>query len=108
MSDALLLAVAALCAFVGMAWLALAMDVHWEQVTRGTAGRGVVLTLRLLGALALVASLAVCLAVDHVSMASLVWIMCLAASALLVTFTLATRPRWLAPLVMWLPRRAAG
>ena len=108
MSDALLLTVAALSAFAGMAWLALAMDVHWEQVRRGAASRTTVVSLRVLGAAALAVSLAVCLAVDHVSMASLVWIMCVAASGLLVTFTLATRPRWLAPLVMWVPGRAAG
>jgi hypothetical protein len=60
--------------------------------------------LRGLGATALAASLALCLAVDHVSMASLVWVMTLAASALVVALTLSFRPGALAWLV---PRRTA-
>lgn len=103
MSDVLLLATAALCAFTGMGWLALAMDVHWGQVRHAAPSPTVAASLRVLGALAIGASLALCLAVDHVSMAALVWIMCLAASALAVTFTLSSRPRWLRPLVAWLP-----
>ena len=47
------------------------------------------------------ASLALCLAVDHASMAALVWVMGLAASALAVAFTLTWRPRWLAALMPW-------
>ena len=34
-------------------------------------------------------------------MAALVWVMALAAAALVVAFTLSWRPRWLAPLVAW-------
>lgn len=90
------------CNTLGLAWLALAMDAHWKQV-RGPqppAPRTVV-TLRVFGALALALSLGLCLATDHASMASLVWVMALAAGALMVAFALAWRPRVLAPLVAW-------
>ena len=102
MRDALLLAAAVLAATAGMGWLALAMDVHWEQV-RGAdpLAPSTARLLRALGALGLAASLALCLAVDHASMASLVWVMALAAAALAVAFTLTWRPRWLGPLVAW-------
>lgn len=90
------LASALLAACVGMAWLALAMPAHWEQV-RGHAplSRRRVLVLRVLGALALAGSLALCLIADHASMAVLVWVMSIAASALLVALLLSWRPRWL-------------
>lgn len=108
MREAVLLGAAMLSALAGMGWLALAMDVHWEQV-RGARqpSRGSVRLLRVLGALALVLSLALCLAVDHGSMAALVWFMTLAAAALLITFTLSWRPRLLAPLVAWVPSARA-
>jgi hypothetical protein len=103
--DASLLAAAVLLAWCGTAWLALAMDVHWRQVRRGGApGRSIARTLRACAALALLASLLVCLRADHATMAPLVWVMALAAGALLVALLLAWRPRWLAPLVAWLPR----
>lgn len=81
----------------GMAWLALAMDVHWrqlhpEQPLRPATAR----RLRWSGASALLVSLACCLTAEHPSMAALVWVMAATLAALLVTFTLAYRPRWLA------------
>lgn len=102
MPDSLLYAVALVANLTGLAWLALSMDVHWEQV-RGPVppARGTVVLLRWLGAAVVAASLAVCLSVDHGSMASLVWFMVLAGSALLIAFTLAWKPRLLAPLVAW-------
>lgn len=102
MRDALILAAAVAAATAGMGWLALAMDVHWEQV-RGAdpLAPTAVRTLRVLGALALAGSLALCLAVDHASMASLVWVMALAAAALAVAFMLTWRPRWLGVLLPW-------
>ncbi|MFZ5507581.1 MAG: DUF3325 family protein [Pseudomonadota bacterium] len=105
----LLLAAALLCSVLGFAWLALAMDVHWAQA-RGAqpAPTGVPRVLRALGAAALAASLVLCLRADHASMAALVWVMALAAGALLVALALAWRPRWLAPLVAWVPRAAAA
>ncbi len=102
MPDAVMLAAALAASVLGMAWLALAMESHWEQV-RGTAPlpARTVRALRLLGTVGLGASLALCLAVDHASMAALVWVMGLAASALAVAFTLTWRPRWLAALMPW-------
>ncbi|QPF73254.1 DUF3325 domain-containing protein [Roseateles sp. DAIF2] len=105
--EMLMLAGALLAALLGLAWLALAMDVHWEQV-RGRGApqpRGAVRALRVLGVLALAGSLWLCLLVDHVSMASLVWLMALAAAALTVAFTLSWKPRLLAPLLGPLGRR---
>lgn len=109
MPDALLLAAAVLANVAGAGWLALAMDVHREQVfgakhaaTTASASAG---TLRCMGTLGLAASLALCLAVDHGSMAALVWIMALAAAALAIAFTLAWRPRWLTLLVPWAVQR---
>ncbi len=102
MPDSLLYLLALAANLAGLAWLALSMDVHWEQV-RGPVppARGSVVLLRWLGAAVVAASLAVCLAVDHGSMASLVWFMVLAGSALTIAFTLAWKPRLLAPLVVW-------
>ena len=98
--QALLLAAAFACSITGFAWLALAMESHWSQV-RGTHHVPAARALRVLGASALAASLALCLAADHPSMAALVWIMSLTTGALVVTFTLSWRPRLLAPLVAW-------
>lgn len=101
-TQALLLAGALLSGLLGFAWLALAMETHWCQV-RGEEPFSPRLqrVLRLLGALALAASLLLCLRADHATMAVLVWVMTMAASALAVAFTLSWRPRWLAPLLVW-------
>lgn len=100
MRNAWLLLTALLAAFIGFAWLALAMETHWRQVVKsGSLQRKSVFVLRMAGALALTLSLGLCLQVDHVSMASLVWVMSLAAAALAVTFVLTWRPQWLALLV---------
>ena len=105
MRDPLLLAVAALCCILGFGWLALAMDVHWQQVRETSIQTsGVKRMLRMLAIAALGVSLLLCLTVDHGSMASLVWVMLLALAALIVTFTLSWRPRLLAPLVAWIPQ----
>ncbi|KQP19994.1 hypothetical protein ASF43_27920 [Pseudorhodoferax sp. Leaf267] len=93
---------------LGLAWLALAMDVHWAQVRGGTVpAPGGVRLLRVLGALTLAGALLLCLAVDHGSMASLVWTMSLAAAAIAIALTLSWRPRLLAPLVAWVPSARA-
>jgi uncharacterized membrane protein YccC len=93
----LMLLSAALC-FSGMAWLALAMEVHWHQVMRRPDGQSPIkrIVLRWLGALALCVALAVCLLVDRPSMAVLVWTLLLAAGAFAVAMVLSQRPRWLA------------
>jgi hypothetical protein len=104
-SRSLWLLVALLCSIGGIAWLALAMQVHWTQV-RGTEARaGTALSLRLLGAGALGLSLWACLRADHASMAALLWVMLLTAAALTVAFVLAWRPHWLAWLSLGLQRR---
>ena len=102
MPDALMLAVALLLASAGLGWLALAMNPHWSQV-RGEASPGprTVRMLRVLGTAALLLSLGACRVADHASMAALVWVMALAGAAMGVAFTLSWRPRWLAPLVIW-------
>ncbi|MBT9463951.1 DUF3325 domain-containing protein [Hydrogenophaga sp.] len=95
MSEAMLLGLAALAAWVSMAWLALSMEVHWRQVTgsQATVPRLLRRGLRQAGALGLLASLALCLAADHPSMAVLVWVMFVAASAFGIAMLLTWRPR---------------
>jgi len=104
---ALLLSGALIVCVAGMACLALAMEGHWAQVRSGhplsAAG---VWRLRGLGALGLGVSLLLCLAVDHASMAVLVWVMTLGASALTVALTLTWRPSWLGVLA-WVGGRPA-
>lgn len=97
MVDPLILQLAAAAAaIIGFGWLALAMDTHWEQAhgDRPQPATAVGL-LRVMGAVALAASLALCLGADHVSMAVLVWLMLLAAAVLTVAMTLSWRPQWL-------------
>lgn len=90
---------------VGLGWLALALDAHWRQACGAAPPRlSTRRALRLLGAAALAASLAACFLADHPTMAPLVWIMGLAAAAVLIAFVLAWRPRLLAALLL---RRAA-
>ncbi|RRD57092.1 DUF3325 family protein [Comamonadaceae bacterium OH2545_COT-014] len=84
--------------FAGMAWLALAMEAHWEHVRTDRHQPAAARRLRVLGAAALAASLALCLWADTPGLAALVWPMNLAASALAVALLLAWRPRWLRPL----------
>ena len=97
MSEALWLLLAAALSFSGMAWLALAMEVHWGQVMHRHAdeAQGPRRRLRALGAGALLLSLLACLSADRPSMAVLVWTMLLAGSALGVGQLLAWRTHWL-------------
>lgn len=103
MPDALL-AAALLACVLGMGWLALAMDAHGRQVWGQGPGIGAARVLRGLGVLALGSALGLCLAVDHASMAVLVWVMGLALGALLVAMVLAWRARWLGVLAPWAGR----
>ncbi len=105
MAPALWLAAYGLCV-AGLGWLALAMDVHWRQASAAPLpSRPRRKLLQGLGIAALAGSLAACLAADHATMAPLVWLMLLAAAALTVALTLSWRPRWLKPLVVWIPAR---
>lgn len=100
-----MLAAALVTSLAGVTWLALAMDAHWRQVRgRQALTRRTALVLRIAGAAALSLSLGLCLAADHATMAPLVWIMALAAAALMVAFALAWRPRALGALIAWLPQ----
>jgi hypothetical protein len=83
---------------IGLAWLALAKDTHWQQVTSTRLTRRRRSLLRGLGATALAAAFALALAGDHPSIAVLVWFMGAAAGSLAVAAVLAFRPGWLAPL----------
>jgi hypothetical protein len=102
MPSTLLLAAAFLASLCGLAWLAVAMEAHWQQVLDHRVERRTAIALRLLGAASLLASLLLCLRVDHPSMAALVWIMTLATAAIVVAFTLTWRPRALAWLAPWM------
>jgi hypothetical protein len=95
-----LLTAALLAATCGLAWLALSLDAHWQQVRQGVpmSQRWVVI-LRTLGAVAIAASLFACIQADDATMAVLVWVMALAGGALVVAFTLTWRPRALGWLV---------
>jgi len=94
-----LLIVAVFTSVAGMACLALAMETHWKQVHGDRSHNGVMQRLRMLGGCCLATSLALCLCVDHASMAILVWVMVLTASALVVAFALTWQPHWLRVLV---------
>ncbi len=96
MVEAVLLLAAFGCAVSGMAFCALAMQVHWKQVgSQSSLSPRAVRRLRVRAAVALTGSLALCLAADHVSMAALVWVMMMSSSAVLLALTLAYRPRTL-------------
>ena len=96
MHKAVLLTLAMLCSASGLAWLALAMEVHWQQArgAHAIAARRTVIGLRVLGVIALIASLLICLRADHPSMAVLVWVMSLAAGAVAVALLLAWLVAW--------------
>lgn len=97
-----MLAAALISSGAGLAWLALAMEVHWRQVcVRAPLTRRTCFVMRALGCSALALSLALCLAADHATMAALVWAMSMAGGALAVALTLAWRPRALRALVIW-------
>lgn len=96
-------AIAVVTNFCGIAWLALAMRVHWVQVfTRRPRSPRARLVLRVMGGAALFVSFLMFAQTSHISMAPLVWIMSLVGSAIIVAMLLAWRPRALAPLAPWL------
>ncbi|MBK1674980.1 hypothetical protein CKO35_17200 [Ectothiorhodospira shaposhnikovii] len=92
MNEALWLLLAALTALLGMAWLALAMPMHWKQVFTHTAVQPSTAILRLLGCLSLLVSACCCVMADSLSMAVLVWLMLLAGAAFMVAMLLARYP----------------
>lgn len=103
--NALNLAAAIACSGLGFAWLALSMEVHWEQVRGpGPASPSTVRLLRVLGAAGLALSLVLCAVADHPTMAALVWIMSLALGAFCVAMTLTWRPQVLSVLAFGQPK----
>ncbi len=102
---AALLLVAILAGFAGMAWLALAMPAHAQQVWGRVLPAQHVRVMRVAGTCGLAASLLFCLMADHASMAVLVWLMTLSGSALLVAMLLSSRPRLLRMLAPWVGAR---
>jgi hypothetical protein len=90
-----------LAAVAGMGWLALSMPVHARQAWDGAPSPASARLLRWMGMAGIATALGLCMAVDHPSMAVLVWVMALTGAALLVAFTLAWRPRWLRMLAPW-------
>jgi hypothetical protein len=109
MSDELLLAGAMLFSIAGFAWLALAMDAHWQQVRgSGRPAPRARIRLRVAGGIALLLSLILCNLPDHATIASLVWVMSLSAGALLVALTLAWRPGLLRVPWTWDDRSTKG
>ena len=101
MPDALLLMAALVFSVAGMGWLALAMDVHWNQVRASRRSPRIAVMLRVLGSVSLLTSLVLCLLADTATMAVLVWMMLLAVSAATIAFVLSSRPGVLAPLVVF-------
>ena len=97
----LLLVCAVLVSLASMTWLALSMQVHAQQVWGTVPSAGTSRVLRGLGAIGIVITLVLCLAVDHATMATLVWVMLATGSALLVAFTLSWQPQRLRLLAPW-------
>ena len=91
----ILLIFAVLLGFSGFTWLALAMDVHWTRVQAGRNSAHPVKVLRIMGWVGLLVSATLCFMADRPSMAVLVWIMLLAATAPSVVMVLSWRPQLL-------------
>jgi len=98
----LMLAAALLSSFTGMAWLALSMQVHALQVWERAPSAPALKLLRILGSASICIALLLFLAVDHATMAVLVWVMALTGGALIVAFTLSSHPRRLHLLAPWI------
>ena len=97
-----LLSGAAVANFVGFAWLSLAINANWQQVRESAApSTHARYLLRILGGGGLVAGVVLCFLADRPSMAVLVWLMLLVATAPMVAMVLAWRPRLLRILWPW-------
>lgn len=102
LSANLMLAAALLSSLAGMAWLALSMQVHAQQVWPRQPSPATLRLLRILGSFSVCVALVLCLAVDHATMAVLVWVMALSAAAMLVAFTLSSQPQRLRVFAPWI------
>lgn len=97
----IVLILAAISCLLGFAWLALAMNAHWQQVMETDSGPSAQVrkTLRIMGSLSLLVSAVFCFAADRPSMAVLVWLMLLASLSFSIAMILAWRPQWLR--ILW-------
>ncbi|MGE8233409.1 MAG: DUF3325 domain-containing protein [Stenotrophomonas sp.] len=102
LSANLMLAAALLSSLAGMAWLALSMQVHALQVWPRQPSPTTLRLLRILGSFSVCVALVLCLAVDHATMAVLVWVMALSAAAMLVAFMLSSQPQRLRVFAPWI------
>ncbi len=91
----ILLCLAAISCLAGMAWLALAMEPHWKAVHQASSAVRPARLLRQLGCIGLGVSAVFCFMADRPSMAVLVWVLLLAASAPSIGMVLAWRPQLL-------------
>lgn len=93
-SSWILLILAAVTGLTSFAWLALAMDIHWRKVQgRGRAHPAA--QLKLMGWAGLLLTAVLCFLADRPSMAVLVWVMLLVASAPAIGMILSWRPQLL-------------
>lgn len=89
----MILLAAAACVLGGCAWLALAMEEHWNQVLAASPPTPIQqAALRALGAAGLGASGVLCFVADRPSMAILVWILFVSFGSVSIALTLAWRP----------------
>jgi Protein of unknown function (DUF3325) len=93
----ILFILAAISCASGFAWLALSMNVHWQQVmhSTNTPSEKTRTRLRVSGALALLITGILCFSADRPSMAVLVWLMLSAVTAPSISMLLAWRPKLL-------------
>lgn len=91
----MLLLLAVVAGFAGFAWLALAMEAHWKQVYTQSGSRHPANLLKIAGWLGLLVSAVLCFMADRPSIAILVWIMLLAATAPCISMLLSWRPQLL-------------
>ena len=94
-NSGVLLSLAVVMSLTSFAWLALAMDTHWKKVQEGRVSGHPAKALRVMGWLGLLITAVLCFMADRPSMAVLVWIMLLAASAPSVGMLLSYRPQLL-------------
>lgn len=102
MPDAIWLVVALVLSVLGMAWLALAKEVHWLQAMPHAVNQAKRphKALRIAGSAALLLALMACWMADPFAMAIMVWLMFLAVGATGVALALngcAPALRWLWP-----------
>jgi hypothetical protein len=83
---------ALLTAVVGMGWIALSYESHWQQVFPNGVFKPEQVRLKAAGWGSLLVSGGCCLAADHPSMAVLVWVMLLTLSAVAVAMLLSRQP----------------